>query len=206
MSIQINLYGKKKQKAIELGAVWDEKCKALYIPDHINLSKFTNLILHHSGTVALCPTYIMSSFALCPNCNLNVPVIALVSPTILEVEEDVDKSDDWHKDDSFSIFSNISYIPNNIAEQIKVDHCFFELIYDESHEESIWKNVCSYCQTPFCDEDLHMTPNQAFFPVDLESSKIYKVSKLETKHSFLIRADKGWYELIQEIFDNLVDI
>jgi hypothetical protein len=116
---------------------------------------------------------IVLSRACCTLCSVVTAVFAFALPAgyeSLNVDDDTpdDESGTWEAPGMAAILSYVEYLPESVADRIRVLTSHYRIDQDNHSGESLWMNHCQNCGALLDEEELHGDPNCPFGPLPCE--------------------------------------
>ncbi len=191
LSTKLNVPYAEKDIVKKLGARWDPINKTWYVPDNVDLKKFSKWIDDLKPNLILDNLFIAVSQERCWKCQKVVPVLSLCSKNFTYIENPgkVDSYTQEFKND-LTFFSSINLPSQKIAQYINNKFPFYYPDYSKTIQSKYWMNHCIFCKAKLGDFFLYNEPGGAFFPIDPDDAKkielihISHVEKIEINGEF----------------------
>lgn len=188
MSLQIEFGINDIEKANSLGALWDNAINTWYIPDKKKIKDYSNYIPKGSDIIVKTSFLIAVSTGVCWSCKQDTILIAIGAEQFLQGEytDDVSEDKEWIFEKQLVLFSDVTYLPLFVANEITKRYKFYRHVFSENYGTEYWANHCIHCNTLQDDWSNHNQPGGAFFPCSREEAKVIDLIKINVKHDFPI--------------------
>ena len=184
----LNVPFNEKQKAKNLGALWNNDIKRWYVPSHLNLEAFAKWAPQTSeptATVNIQPSYyLVESHARCWKCKAVTKVYSFACTGLQDI--------DWSRPHrGFYVLDYITTLPHELAQCIGHHKPYFK---DYSKTTNSWyvMNHCEHCMAQQGDHFMHREPGNPFTPLEAQDCGHIKLIKLNHVDS-LLSLDCGFH-------------
>ncbi|MDN5476818.1 MAG: DUF5710 domain-containing protein [Chryseobacterium sp.] len=197
MSIRINVPFSEKDIAKSKGAFWDKEEKTWFIPNHKDLSDFTQWLDNDDVSIIVrSPFYIAENTRDCYKCGDTTPVIALAAEKYYSLEhqdnDDGEDFEEWIFSAEFSFFSTPTYLNKEVTSLLNLKYPYYKIGYSRTFGGKYWANHCIHCNALQGDFHMHSEPGGEFYPLNIEECERLTLHLVNTKYDVEINADMSW--------------
>lgn len=192
----------EKDEARRLGARWDPRRKAWFVPDGVDAHLLQRWIpVSGHINVRAWRYLILKAPRVCRRCQTPTAVFAFALPPghqTLESDDDAGEHCRWQENDFGALPHYIEFLADGVRKRIQALTPCLRLDFSKTTSSWYWMNHCEHCDMKQGDFELFCEPEVAFMPVTAESAAAIQVAHVPEP----FEASAGGHVLDPEFLDD----